>query len=202
MRFGETIVNDQDEHFVGKYIDYAKLKYCIKWQVDNFVAGAQEDNDNRETSITVGRSENGAPGSTSFFDTFDKEVCALPSLRVSLEGPGAVGVLTQFEAPFATLALMRWSRQTHLWPCMGCENLFALASAHSERSVQLRKLGDTIQQEVNGIRAQLERLQKDVGAVSATDATRKAELTQKGSEIGDMFLRLEKCALALFPAAQ
>ena len=60
--------------------------------------------------------------------------------------------------------------------------------------MQLRKLGDNIQQEVNVLRSQLERMQKDVGSVSASDEARKEQLMQKGTEIGDQFLRLEKCA--------
>lgn len=57
----------------------------------------------------------------------------------------------------------------------------------------MRRLGDTIQHEVGKIRSQIEALQKDVDTRKADDTRQRDRLIKKATEVGDAFLRLEKC---------
>jgi hypothetical protein len=60
--------------------------------------------------------------------------------------------------------------------------------------VQMRRLGDTIQQEVVKLRIKIDKVQKEVDARKRDDGAAVEHLMEQATEIGDSFMRLEKCA--------
>ena len=65
----------------------------------------------------------------------------------------------------------------------------------------MRRLGDHIQQEVGKLRVAIEKLQRDVDNCKPEDKQQRERLIAKATEVGDGFMRLEKCAAGgvLFP---
>jgi hypothetical protein len=75
MHFGKAIISDQDEYFAGKYINYASLKTIINEEIRRRRDGVAEEDDHRQTCISVGRSSGGQRSDRNFFDAFEAEVC-------------------------------------------------------------------------------------------------------------------------------
>jgi SPX domain protein involved in polyphosphate accumulation len=73
MHFGKRIQAEADSRFDGKYIDYALLKAAIHREVEQRLAGLYEQQNERETSITIANTTD-VEKQDDFFDAFDKEV--------------------------------------------------------------------------------------------------------------------------------